>query len=163
MDSVPAYIRSKVWIIVFFQLKYSCLFIILYQFQACNVVSQHFYRLCSIKSYYKIMAIIPCAIQNILIAYLFYTQQFVSVTLISLTCLPLFSVINTNLFLCFLLKFLLDLQCCISFRIQCGFIMRDGWCPYCCILLCGVDSAELYLSPVSLGKDTIKDPHTYCF
>ena len=34
---------------------------------------QYFCRLYSIISYYKIMAIIPCAIQYILVAYLFYT------------------------------------------------------------------------------------------
>ena len=39
------------------------------------MVIEYFYRLCSIKSYYKIMAIIPCALQQILVAYLFYTQQ----------------------------------------------------------------------------------------
>ena len=32
---------------------------------------QYFYRLYNI-SYYKIMAIIPCTIQNIFVAYLFY-------------------------------------------------------------------------------------------
>ena len=45
---------------------------------------QHFYRLYSIKAYYKMMALIPCAIQYILVAYLFYTQQFVSLNPISL-------------------------------------------------------------------------------
>lgn len=53
---------------------------------------QHFYRLYSIKAYYKTMALIPCAIQYILVAYLFYTQQFVSLNPISLICPPLSSV-----------------------------------------------------------------------
>ena len=53
---------------------------------------QHFYRLYSIKAYYKTMALIPCAIQYILVAYLFYAQQFVSLNPISLICphFPLF-------------------------------------------------------------------------
>ena len=42
--------------------------------------------LLQIKSYYKIMVIIPCAIQYMLVAYLFYTQQFVSLNPIPLTC-----------------------------------------------------------------------------
>ena len=36
-----------------------------------------FYRLCPISSYYKIMAIFSCAVQYILVLYLFNTQQFV--------------------------------------------------------------------------------------
>ena len=38
-----------------------------------SIVIQYFYRLSSIKSYYKIIAIIPYAVQYILVAYLFYT------------------------------------------------------------------------------------------
>ena len=34
---------------------------------------QYFYKLYFIESYYKIMAIIPCAIQYIFVADLFYT------------------------------------------------------------------------------------------
>ena len=37
-----------------------------------NIVIQYFYRLYSIKSFYRIMTTIPCAIQCILVAYLFY-------------------------------------------------------------------------------------------
>ena len=43
-----------------------------------HIVTRCFYRLCSIKSYYKIMAVFPCAVQHILLASLLYTQQFVS-------------------------------------------------------------------------------------
>ena len=56
------------------------------QFHVYSILIQYFYRSYSIKSYYKIMAIIPCAIQYILVAYLFYTQQFVSVNPIPLIC-----------------------------------------------------------------------------
>ena len=37
-----------------------------------NLVMQYIYRLYSIKSYYKIMVIIPCALRYLLVAYLFY-------------------------------------------------------------------------------------------
>ena len=37
-----------------------------------STVIQYFCRLYSIIGYYKIMGIIPCAIQYILVAYLFY-------------------------------------------------------------------------------------------
>ena len=46
---------------------------VLYYFQVYSIVIQCFYRLYSIKSYYRIIAINPCAIQYILVAYLFYT------------------------------------------------------------------------------------------
>ena len=37
------------------------------------MVIQYFHRLYDIKSYYKIMAIISCAVQYILVSYIFYT------------------------------------------------------------------------------------------
>ena len=49
-----------------------------------SIVIQYFYRLYSIQSYYKIMAIIPCAV--FFVAYLFYTQQFVSLNPITVIC-----------------------------------------------------------------------------
>ena len=39
----------------------------------CTAVIQYFFRLYSLTSYYKIMAIVPCVIQCIFISYLFYT------------------------------------------------------------------------------------------
>ena len=45
----------------------------------CSVditVIQYFYRLYAIESYYKIVAIFPCVVQYILIAYLFYAHSF---------------------------------------------------------------------------------------
>ena len=56
----------------FFKLKYSR-FTLLCYFQVYSIVSQYFHRLYSIKSYYKIMAVISWAIKCILITYLFYT------------------------------------------------------------------------------------------
>ena len=38
-----------------------------------SIVIQYFYRLYAIKNYYKIMAIIPRAVNGISAAYLFYT------------------------------------------------------------------------------------------
>ena len=46
---------------------------IICQFLEYSIVIQDFYRFYYIKSYYKIMAIIHCAIQYVLIAYIFYT------------------------------------------------------------------------------------------
>ena len=40
--------------------------------QMYSIVIQYFYRLYSIIGFYKIMGIIPCAIQYILFVYLFY-------------------------------------------------------------------------------------------
>lgn len=36
-------------------------------FQVCSVVIQYFYRFYSIKTYYKTEAVIPCAVQYILV------------------------------------------------------------------------------------------------
>ena len=41
-------------------------------FQVYSTVIKYFCSLSSIKSYYKIMAIIPCAVQYIFVAYIFY-------------------------------------------------------------------------------------------
>ena len=48
------------------------------------------YRLYSVKSYLKIMAVIPCAVQYVLVAYLFYTCWFVSVNPVLLFAPPSF-------------------------------------------------------------------------
>ena len=37
---------------------------------------QYLYRLCAVESYYKITAVVPCVVQYILIAYLFYVHSF---------------------------------------------------------------------------------------
>ena len=55
-----------------------------YQFQVYNIVIQYFYRLFHLKLLQN-NAYIPCAIQYIFVAYLFYTQQFVSLNLIPLS------------------------------------------------------------------------------
>ena len=49
------------------------LLIILHSFEAYTIVIQYFYRFYPIKHYYKIMTIIPCVVQYILVTYLFYT------------------------------------------------------------------------------------------
>ena len=59
-----------------------------YQFQQYSIMIQYICTLYSIIDYYKVMAIIPCAIQHILVAYLFYKQQFVNP--IPLICTPSF-------------------------------------------------------------------------
>ena len=51
-----------------------------------SIVIQHFYRLYAVKSYYKIMAIFLYAIQYILVAFVFYTLQFVSLNPRPLIC-----------------------------------------------------------------------------
>ena len=86
---LPPQIDLFLGVLFFFKLRYSR-FTILYQFQVYSLVIQNFCRFNSIKSY-KIMAIIPCSIQCILIAYLCYSYQFVSVNpipLIYLSHLP---------------------------------------------------------------------------
>ena len=60
---------------------------------------QYFNRLYSIKSYYKKMGIISCAIQYILVAYLLYTGYFVYLNPIPVNCpypFPLQSLQITN-------------------------------------------------------------------
>ena len=71
----------KVWLIMSFSFLLTFLLkqsssTMLYQFQVYGIVILYFCRLYPIINYYKIMSIIPCAIQYILVAYLFYTQQF---------------------------------------------------------------------------------------
>ena len=49
-------------------------------------VTQYFYRLYSIISYYKIMSIISYALQDVLVAYLFYMWWFVALNPLSVYC-----------------------------------------------------------------------------
>ena len=56
---------------------------------------QYLYRLYSIKNYYKIMAIIPCAVQRILFAYLFYTSSWYLLIPYPYLAAPLF-LLSTN-------------------------------------------------------------------
>ena len=80
-------------LLILFLLKYSC-FTIVYQYQVYSVVIQQFKGLYSIKSYYKIMAIISCAVQYNLV-YVSYTQyqQFVSLNPIPLSSFSLLSML----------------------------------------------------------------------
>ena len=52
----------------------------------CSIVIQYFCSIYSIIGYYKIIVIIPCVIQYILAAYLFYVELFISVNPITLIC-----------------------------------------------------------------------------
>ena len=56
---------------IFILLNYNWLTIC--KFHVYSIAIQNFYRLYSTKCYYKIMAIIPCVIHYILVAYVFYT------------------------------------------------------------------------------------------
>ena len=43
----------------------------------------YFFRFFSIIGYYKVLKIVPCAIQQVLVVYLFYKQEYVSVSILS--------------------------------------------------------------------------------
>ena len=74
----------------------------LHSFQVYSIVIQHFYRLCAIKSYYKIMAVFLCAVQYVLVAVVFHTLQFVSLNPMPLCVPPIFSLAFGNPLVCFL-------------------------------------------------------------
>ena len=100
-------ITFQLRIYLFKKLNYGC-FTILYQFQVYSrVIQLHthrythmlFFRFFSIIDYYKILSIVPCAIQLILVIHLSYIQQCIYGNLIFLIypCLPLFPLVIVSL------------------------------------------------------------------